>query len=42
MAAILQTIILDAFFVNEKFCILIKISLEFVLKGPVDINLALV
>ena len=27
---------------NEKFCILIKISLKFVAKGPVDSNAALV
>ena len=30
------------FFVNEKFCILIDISLKFVYKGPIDYNLALV
>ena len=30
------------FFVNERFCILIKISLKFVLKGPVGHNPALV
>ena len=29
-------------FVNEKFCILIKISLKFVPKGPIDNNPALV
>ena len=29
-------------FVNEKFWILIKISLKFIAKGPVDNNLALV
>ena len=29
-------------FVNEKFCILIKISLTFVPKGPIDNNPALV
>ena len=29
-------------FMNEKFCILIKISLEFVPKGPIDNNPALV
>ena len=29
-------------FLNEKFCILIKISLKFVLMGPIDNNLALV
>ena len=35
----------DAFrciFVNEKFCILIEISLKFVPKGPIDDNPALV
>ena len=37
MAAIFRCI-----FVNEKFCILIKISLNFVPKGPIDINPALV
>ena len=29
-------------FVNEKFCILIKISLKFVPNGPIDNNPALV
>ena len=29
-------------FVNEKFCILIEISLKFVPKGPIDNNPALV
>ena len=29
-------------FVNEEFCILIKISLKFVPKGPIDKNQALV
>ena len=29
-------------FVNEKFCILIKISVKFVPKGPIDNNPALV
>ena len=29
-------------FVNEKFCILNKISLKFVPKGPIDNNSALV
>ena len=29
-------------FVNEKFCILIEISLKFVPKGPIDNNLLLV
>ena len=33
MAAILQTIFSDAFFVNEKFCILIQISMKFVPRG---------
>ena len=28
----------DDIFVNEKFCILIKISLRFVPKGPIDNN----
>ena len=28
--------------VNEKFCVLIKISLKFVPKGPIDNNPALV
>ena len=35
----------DAFgciFVNEKFCILIQISLNFIPKGPIDNNPALV
>ena len=42
MAAILQMTFSDAFFMNEKFCILIKISLKFVPKGPIDNNPALV
>ena len=29
-------------FVNEKFCILVKISLKIILKGPIDNNPALV
>ena len=29
-------------FMNEKFCILIKIPLKFVHKGPIDSNPALV
>ena len=29
-------------FVNENFCILIKMSLKFVPKGPIDITLALI
>ena len=28
-------------FVNKKFCILIKISLKFILKGPMDNNTVL-
>ena len=36
MAAILQTIL--CIFVNEKFCIFIKISQKFVPKGPIDNN----
>ena len=35
MGTILQTIFLDTFLVNEKFGILIKISLKFVPKGSV-------
>ena len=42
MAAISQTIFSDAFSLNEKFCILIKISLKFVPKASIDNNLALV
>ena len=42
MALISQTLFSDAFFVNEKFCILIKISLKFVPEGPIDNNPALV
>ena len=42
MAAISQTIYSAAFFVNEKLCILIKILLNFVSKGPTDNNLALI
>ena len=30
--------ILKCIFLNEKFCILIKISLRFVPKGPIDDN----
>ena len=41
MATISQMLFLDAFsFMNEKFCILIKISLKLVPKGPVDKNAA--
>ena len=42
----MATIFADNFFkyifLNEKFCILIKISLKFVPKGPIDNNPALV
>ena len=34
--------IFRSIFVNEKFCILIKFSLKFVPKGPIDNNPALV
>ena len=42
MAAILADDIFRCIFVNEKFIILIKISLKFVPKGPIDNNAALV
>ena len=42
MAAISQTVFFRGIFVNEKFCILIKISWRFVSKGPIDNNPALV
>ena len=42
MAAISQTIFSDAFNVNEKFCISIRISLKFVPKGPINNKSALV
>ena len=42
MAAISQTTFSNAIFVNEKLCILIKISLKFVPKGPIDKNPVLV
>ena len=42
MATISQTIFSDAFFVNEKFCISIEISLKFVPVGPIDNNTVLV
>ena len=41
MAAIRQTIFSYAFFVKEKFCILIKISLKFARKGQIDNNIGL-
>ena len=42
MAIISQTTFSEAFFVNEKFCILIKISLKLVLKGLINNKQALV
>ena len=42
MAATSADDIFKCIFVNEKFCILIKISLNFVLKGPIDNKAALV
>ena len=43
LAAISQTIFPDhEFFVNEKLCILIKISPKFVPEGPIDNNPALI
>ena len=42
MAAILADNIFRYFSVNEKFCILIKISLKFVPQGPIDKKPALV
>ena len=43
MAAISQTIFSDAcVLINEKFCILVKISRKFVPKGTIDNNPALV
>ena len=42
MAAILADDILKCIFLNEKFCIFIKISLKYVPKGPMDNNPALV
>ena len=42
MAAILQMIFCRGIFMNEKFCISIKISLKFVPEGPIDNNSALV
>ena len=41
MVAIFADNIFRCIFVNEKFCILPKISLEFVLEGPIDNKLAL-
>ena len=42
MAAFSQVIFFICIFMNEKFSISNKISLKFVLKGPIDNNLALV
>ena len=42
MAAILADDIFRCIFMNEKFCILIEISLKFVPKGPINNNPALV
>ena len=42
MAAILADDIFNSIFLNEKFCISIKISLKFIPKGPNDNNQALV
>ena len=42
MAAIVADDIFRWIFVKEKFCILIKNSLKFVPKVPIDNNLALV
>ena len=42
MAAIFADNIFRCIFVNEKFCILVKISLQFVPKSPIDNNPALV
>ena len=42
MAAMFADDIFKRIFLNEKFCILSKISLKFVRKGPIDNNPALV
>ena len=42
MAAILADDIFRCILVYEKLCILIKISMKFVPKGPIDNKLALV
>ena len=42
MAAILADDNFKCIFLNEKFCILIRISLKLVPKGPIDNNPALV
>ena len=42
MAAISQTTFSDAFSRMKNLCILIRISLKFVLRGPIDNNWSLV
>ena len=42
MVAIFADNISKCIFINEKFCISIRISLKFVPKGPIDNNPALV
>ena len=42
MAAILADDIFKCIFLNEKFFILIKISLKFVPRGPIDYNQTMV
>ena len=42
MAAISEDDISKCIFMNEKFCILIQISLKFVPKGPIDNKSALI
>ena len=42
MGAILGDNLFKCIFANEKFCILIRISLKFIAEGPVDNNPALV
>ena len=42
MTIILADDIFKCIFINEKFCILIQVSLKCVAKGDIDNNLALV
>ena len=42
MVAILETVFSDAFLSMKIFCILIKISLKFISKVPINNNQALV
>ena len=42
MTAILEDDFFKCIFLNEKFCVLIKISMTFVRKGPIDDNPVLV